>query len=30
MGMEERFIEFEYGYGRKVYSRNMGMEKKVL
>ena len=34
--MEERFIEFEqsiefeFGNGRKVYSRNMGMEERFI
>jgi len=30
MGMEERFIELEYGHGRKVYSLNMGMEERFV
>ena len=28
--MEESFIEFEYGHGRKVYSWNMGMEERFI
>ena len=28
--MEERFIELEYGHGRKVYSLYMGMKERFI